>query len=69
MQQTVGQVDRYMVLDKQITALRAQMVCLQIEVARLSARVDLHLAVGGTFFDTEAAPWTNGPRREEVALR
>ncbi|WP_217478372.1 TolC family protein [Pararobbsia alpina] len=63
-QQEVGQVDAYGVLDRQITAYRAQLALLQIETARLTARVDLHLALGGTFF-TEGAD--GSARDEEVA--
>jgi multidrug efflux system outer membrane protein len=64
--QELGQVDAYAVLDKQIAAYRSQTALLQLEAARLAARIDLHLALGGTFFNEGSA---NAVRDEELALR
>jgi NodT family efflux transporter outer membrane factor (OMF) lipoprotein len=65
-QQELGQVDAYAVLDKQIATYRTQIALLQAETARLSARVDLHLALGGTFFSEGTA---QGDLDEAVAAR
>jgi multidrug efflux system outer membrane protein len=65
-QQEVGQLDAYAVLDKQIAVYRTQIARLQVEAARLTARVDLHLALGGTFFSEGAG---GAGRDEEVTVR
>jgi outer membrane protein, multidrug efflux system len=65
-QQEIGRVDAYAVLDKQIAVYRAQMALLQVEVRRLTARIDLHLALGGTFFNEGSA---NADRDDEVVAR
>jgi outer membrane protein TolC len=54
------------VLDKQIAAYRSQIALLQLEAARLVARIDLHLALGGTFFNEGSA---NALRDEALTLR